>query len=261
MARAAPLEQMMLFDAPTPNEQSRVVSWFSCGAASAVATRLAIEKYGDRVVVVYTDPKGEHPDNKRFLADCERWFGRNIIVMTNNRYHDPWDVMRVERYIVGPDGAHCTGVMKRELRYTFQRPDDIQVFGYTSEEAKRVDRFRAENFEVYLETPLIDAGLNKADCKAMLRDAGIAIPAMYLLGFQNNNCIGCPKGGMGYWNMIRKHFPEAFDRMAKLERDVGASCCRSKGERVYLDELDPARGNILSEPDIECSLMCHGEAA
>lgn len=260
MKAAAP---MTLFDAPRPDKRSRVISWFSCGAASAVATKLAIEKYGDRAVVAYPDPKGEHPDNKRFLADCEQWFGREIIMLSSRYYSDSWDVMRRERYIVGPDGAKCTGEMKRVLRFTFQRPDDIQVFGYTADEAHRADRFRAENFEVALETPLIDRGLSKDDCKAMIRSAGIEIPMMYRLGFQNNNCIGCPKGGMGYWIMIRRHFPEAFDRMAKIEREIGATCISTKKEgRVYLDELDPNRGNILTEPDIECSLMCHrGEPA
>ena len=251
-------DQPMLFEHPSPGPNSRVVCWFSCGDASAVATKLAIEKYGDRAVVVYTDPKGEHDDNKRFRADCERWFDREIIVLTNRRYHDPWDVMRVERYIVGPDGAHCTGVMKRELRYKFQRPDDIQVFGYTADEQDRVDQFRAQNFEVHLETPLIDGGLTKDDCHRIVAGAGIQVPVMYRLGFLNNNCIGCPKGGMGYWNMIRRHFPARFDQMAKLEREVGATCLRPNGERLYLDELDPNRGNILEERDFECSLVCVG---
>lgn len=255
-------EQIALFSAPIPSDRSRIVCWFSCGAASAVATKLAIEKYGDRVVVVYTDTRGEHPDNKRFLADCERWFGREIIQLASRYYRDPWDVMRKERYIVGPDGAKCTGEMKRALRYGFQRPDDIQVFGYTAEEQARADRFRHENFEVWLETPLIDQGLTKADCKAAISQAGIEIPAMYRLGFTNNNCLGCPKGGMGYWNMIRRHFPDAFDRMAKLEREIGATCIRTeKDGRIFLDTLDPNRGNIHAEPDVECSLLCNSAEA
>jgi hypothetical protein len=63
---------------------------------------------------------------------------------------------------------------------------------------------------------------------------------MYKLGFHNNNCIGCVKGGMSYWNMIRKHFPEEFDKMAKLERELGRSCLK----KYFLDELpeDAGRG-------------------
>lgn len=62
----------------------------------------------------------------------------------------------------------------------------------------------------------------------MLWKAGIKIPAMYKMGYNNNNCIGCVKGGMGYWNKIRKDFPEVFAQMAQIERDVGATCLRIK---------------------------------
>ena len=53
---------------------------------------------------------------------------------------------------------------------------------------------------------------------------GIKRPIMYDLGYSNNNCIGCVKGGMGYWNKIREDFPEVFQARAKLEREIGRSC-------------------------------------
>lgn len=55
---------------------SRVLCHFSCGSASAIATKLAIDKYGkDRVHILNIEIAEEHPDNKRFLKDCEAWFG------------------------------------------------------------------------------------------------------------------------------------------------------------------------------------------
>lgn len=65
---------------------------------------------------------------------------------------------------------------------------------------------------------------------------------MYDLGYHNNNCVGCVKGGMGYWNRIRIDFPEVFRKMAELEREIGHSCING----VYLDELAPGRGRIYS---------------
>ena len=90
----------------------------------------------------------------------------------------------------------------------------------------------------------------------MIDRAGIELPVMYKLGYQNNNCIGCPKGGMGYWNKIRKDFPEVFNRMAVLERTLDNTVLRSGGKPLFLDELDPNRGNHASEPSFECSLLC-----
>lgn len=245
---------------------NRIVCRFSCGAASAVATKLALSKFGkDRCVITYSDPGSEHPDNKRFLADCERWFGHPVRVLRSAFYQDTWAVWEGERFIAGARGAPCTGLLKRAPTYEFQEPGDILVFGYTKEEQSRADRFRAQNFEVKLETPLIDAGLSKADCLAMIERAGIALPAMYRLGYHNNNCIGCPKGGMGYWNKIRQDFPEVFERMAALQRQLGKGSGfwreRDTGERITLDDLAPDRGRHDKEPNIECSLLCHAAEA
>lgn len=241
--------------------EPRIVCRFSCGAASAVATKLALRKYDpERVVITYSDPGSEHPDNKRFLADCQRWFNQEIITLKSTEYDDTWSVWEGERFIASRKGAPCTGILKREPTYGFARPDDILVFGYTAEEKDRADSFRAQNFEITLETPLIDAGLEKSDCLAMIDRAGIELPVMYRLGYKNNNCIGCPKGGMGYWNKIRVDFPDAFERMADLQRRLGPGSAffrEADGTRFTLDQLDPSRGNINDEPDIECSLLCH----
>ena len=137
-----------------------------------------------------------------------------------------------------------------------ERDYDAQIFGYTADESRRADRFREQNPDVRLVTPLIDRGLTKADCLAMIDRAGIQIPAMYRLGYRNNNCIGCVKGGMGYWNKIRRDFPETFDRMAALERRLGHTVLRDDGQPLFLDELDPERGSHADEPDMECSLLC-----
>lgn len=243
--------------------EPRVVCRFSCGAASAIATKMAIKKYGlDRVEITYSGTNSEHPDNQRFMLDCERWFGKPVTVLTSEKYRDVWDVWERERFITSKQGAPCTGAMKREPAYAFELPSDIMVFGYTADKPDmvRAENLRRQNFERVIETPLIDAGVTKVDCLAIIKRAGIPLPAMYLLGFRNNNCIGCPKGGMGYWNKIRKHFPAQFERMAALQRHLGPGSYffREKDQtRFGLDDLAPDRGNMHEEPDIECSVVCH----
>ena len=67
---------------------ARVVVWFSCGAPSAVAAKLALVKYGERVVVAYCDTGSEHEDNKRFLVNCERWLGVDVTRLKSAKYND-----------------------------------------------------------------------------------------------------------------------------------------------------------------------------
>lgn len=234
---------------------SRHLIWWSAGAASTVAAMIHLREHPE-AELIYTDPGSEHPDNTRFRADVEKWLGVEITVLKSDKYVDTWDVWNKRRYTTGIKGALCTVELKKKLRQQYEDPDDFQVFGYTADEQERVDRFREANPDVKLVTPLIDNFLSKADCLGVLVSAGIELPAMYKLGYLNANCIGCPNGGMGYWNMIRRDFPADFDRMAVLERELDHACNKDPNGPVFLDMLDPNRGDILTEPSIECSLLC-----
>lgn len=241
---------------------SRVVVWVSAGAASAVAAKLALAQ--GPAVLAYTDPGSEHTDNVRFLHDLEEWFGQEILRLRSDKYRDVDDVIDRSTFIVGPHGAPCTRELKRRVRFAFQRPTDRQVFGYTAEEQDRADLAQQNDPGVDWWWPLIEAGLTKEDCIAMVDRAGLTLPAMYLLGYGNNNCIGCVKANnFTYWNMIREDFPVVFKRRAAQERRVGHSICSEEvtpGSRaktpVWLDELDPERGKGRPIPAIDCSLMC-----
>lgn len=234
----------------------RVVVWFSCGAASAVAGKLAQEKYGNDVIFACCVIPNEHPDNERFIKDCEKWYGKEILRLSNPKYKDAWQVWEQTKYLVGPTGARCTVELKKQVRNKFQKVSDLQVFGFTSEEQSRAERFVEQNPDVDLYSPLIEKNYNKQDCFKVLQEAGIQLPAMYHLGYKNNNCIGCVKGGAGYWNKIRKDFPEVFTRMASLERSLNRKVLKHKGKRIFLDELPENVGRYESELDFQCGVLC-----
>ena len=237
----------------------RILSWFSCGAASAVATKLAIAEYGDLVEVVRCRVEEEHRDNERFHADCEKWFGRPITMLENKEYKaSAYEVVRRRGYWSGIHGAPCTRILKKEEREAIQLPTDRHVFGYTSDakDLQRWDDFLdANNIDAF--APLIERGLQHKDCLAMLEHAGIALPVMYLQGFHHNNCIGCTKaGGMGYWNKVRIYYPDRFKGACELSRSVGARPLMVDGVHKFLDELEHDRGDYENEPEIQCGVFC-----
>jgi 3'-phosphoadenosine 5'-phosphosulfate sulfotransferase (PAPS reductase)/FAD synthetase len=245
--------------------EPRVLCWFSCGAASAVAAKLAIEKYGDRCEVLYCDTFAyEHPDNRRFMADVERWLGRPIKILKSEKYSDIYDVFEKTGWLVGVGGARCTTELKKNVRVKYQRADDIHVFGFTADEQHRIGQFWKHNFELFAEFPLVDRCYTKQNCHDAIETAGIEQPAMYRMGYQNNNCIGCVKGQSGYWNKIRRDFPEVFARMAKVERTMNVAICKREGVTngkrwrvpVFLDELPPNAGKRQRESTIECGVLC-----
>lgn len=221
---------------------SRIVCQFSCGAASAVATKLTLAQYPEAIILnAYL--KNEHPDNRRFAADCEVWFGKPMTVLRDQKYGaDIINVFRARGFIKGPRGASCTTALKRGLLRTFELPGDVLVLGFSA--------------------PLIERGLTKEDCKAMVERAGIALPFMYLQGYENANCIGCVKGGEGYFRGIRADYPAEFAELAAVELEIGPGAYilrhRSgplKDQRFPLSELPP--GPIVRNEALpSCSFFC-----
>ncbi len=238
-------------------EDSRVIVWFSCGAASACVAKLASVLYGDKLSVVYCDTmSAEHPDNQRFFDDVQRWIGRPIQRIKSSRYDSVEDVFDKRNYMSGPAGAICTVEMKKRPRFEFQRATDVHCFGMTADEGKRIKRFAEGNPELRLRWLLEEAGMTKEDCLKMVAEAGIELPAMYRLGYKNNNCIGCVKAtSPSYWNKVRQDFPEVFARRAAQSEALGCRLTRVAGKRVFLSEL-PVTNNEVIQEDLSCGPQC-----
>lgn len=242
-------------------DKETICVWFSCGAASAIAAKKTIEKYGKthNILVVNNPVKEEHPDNLRFLKDVEKWIGLPIIHATNKNFKsnsciDVWDK---RKYMSGVKGAPCTTVLKKEARYQFESENKIHyhVLGFTFDEKRRHERFVRGERENVLPV-LIDAGITKSDCFQILTDNNIALPEIYKLGFPNANCIGCVKStSPTYWNLVRDKFPIVFKERADQSRRLKVRLVRYKGKRIFLDELPKdAKGNKIKS--FECGIFC-----
>lgn len=249
------------------SQLARIVCQFSCGAASAVATKLALAKYGARCVIVNAYIEEEHPDNRRFAVDCEAWFGQPIVSLRDTTYDaSAIKVFETVGFIKSRRGAACTLRIKRGLLDKWKQPGDVMVLGFTAEEVDRRDDFLDRNPGRVALFPLIERGLTKEDCKAMVERAGINLPAMYLLGYDNANCIGCVKGGLGYFRAVREDFPVQFERLAQAEDKVAglhgenAYILRHRsgplvGQRFPLRELPDGKAH-RGEPLPSCGLFC-----
>lgn len=242
----------------------RVIAWFSCGAASAVAAKMAIEKYGPlghEVEVVYCDTSAnEHPDNIRFSVDVSMWVGRPITLIGSEKYKTIEDVFEARKYISGPAGAPCTTELKKVPRFKYQRADDIHIFGLTADEPERIKRFSDNNPDMRLDWILRDKWITKQDCLSKIVAAGIDLPILYSLGYKNNNCIGCVKASSpNYWALVRRTFPDIFKRRAEQSREIGCRLVKVGTGRIFLDELPEDDFSQMEMDDISCGPECRGE--
>ena len=234
------------------------VCWISAGVSSFIAGYVIKDTVDE---FIYTHIDNQHPDSLRFIKDCEKVLGKKITIL-QSQYKSVDNVIKTFGFINGPYGAKCTEILKKRVRkeWEYGKKDLTYVWGFdcSKRERARAERTLQSMPEFKHEFPLIERNLTKEDCHGLLKQLGIKRPKMYDLGYRNNNCIGCVKGGMGYWNRIRKDFPEVFESRAKLEREVGYSILKDgNGNPIYLDELDPNRGNMNTEVFPDCSIMCY----
>ncbi len=241
----------------------KIIIWFSCGAASAVAAKKTIEQYGatHNIRIVNNPIAEEDSDNQRFLKDVEQWLGVKIETAINHKYPNCScvEVWNKYKYMAGNRFAPCTVELKKHARYQFEADNDIDyhVLGFTAEEESRFLRFR-DNERKNTIPVLIQHNISKAECYQILIDAGIELPNIYKLGYPNANCIGCVKAtSPTYWNHVRRVHPIIFKQRAEQSRRIGARLTRVKGKRIFLDELDPmAVGRPMKNLDFECGIFC-----
>lgn len=252
---------------PEPRKGDNIVVWFSNGAASAVAWKETVRRYGDwcNVTAVNSPVIEEDPDNARFAHDVAEWVGGTLVHFTNPAYphasaEKVWDQRGGMSF---PHGAPCTVHLKKDARALYEKQNQVDwhVLGFTADEKKRSDRFMQTERENVLPV-LIDAGITKTECFEIINAAGLDLPAIYHRGYPNANCIGCVKAtSPTYWNHVRRADPEVFWRRARQSRELGVRLVRHKGVRIFLDELpEDAIGRPMKNLVFECGIFCEEDS-
>lgn len=244
-------------------EGKTIVVWFSCGAASAVAAKKTLEKYGqkNKILIVNNPVKEEDLDNMRFLKDVENWLGVKIETAINPKFPtcSAVDVWEKRKYMSGIKGAPCTFELKKKARQIWEQNNhhDYLVLGFTYDEIKRFENFKKNERDNILPI-LIDDKITKEDCFKIIINAKIELPNIYKMGYPNANCIGCVKASSStYWNLVRKNHPLIFEQRAKMSREINAKLTRFKGKRIFLDELpEKTYGRKLKNLNVECGIFC-----
>lgn len=242
-----------------------IAVWFSCGAASAVAAKMTLLKYGHYcdVRIVNNPVIEEDEDNRRFLKDVSDWLSHPIETAINKKYPNcsAVEVWSDRKFMSGNYGAPCTKFLKKHARQQWEAKNSDftdMVLGYTFDEKVRHENFILTERENVIPV-LIDEKLTKDDCFQIINAAGLELPRIYKLGYPNANCIGCVKASSPtYWNHVRKVHPEIFELRAKQSRLLNVKLVRVKGVRIFLDELSPdAIGRPLKQlPSFDCGIFC-----
>lgn len=221
----------------------------SGGLTSFEALRRTIERYGvAHTTALFADTKIEDEDLYRFLDDQERLLGITIERIAEGR--TPFQVLRDERCITMQAAVPCSKILKRRLldkliAERFKDTKYTRVFGMDWSEPHRMERLRERLAPIPVWFPLAEQPyVMKSDIKRWLQDHGVAVPRLYTLGFDHNNCGGgCVKAGQAHWAHLLKVMPERYavwesweQSMRKdLEKDI--SIMRRQGATLTLERF------------------------
>jgi len=224
-----------------------------------VATKIA-----NPDLIIYIDIDDQHYDTYRFLKDCEAWFGKKIDVLKSPLCNVENACLQASYIRLPRHQPKCTELLKKRVRKEWEQKNGIghtYVWGFDCNEQRRAEGVLRSMQKYKHIFPILTK--TKAEVHGILEAYGIKRPAMYGMGYGNNNCVGCVSGGMGYWNKIRIDFPEVFAKRAAMERRIaqhGTAGSRCLTE-CYLDELDPTRGREQSVIMPDCGMFCEIQEA
>ncbi len=225
----------------------KIIAWWSGGITSAVTCKLCIDIFGlENVRFIFIDTHNEDEDTYRFKKDCERWFNAEIETICSNEHNSVQEVWRKHKSLNVATGAICSTVLKRKVRELWQKTNeyDYQAFGFELTEAKRALSLVLNHKSAKAIFPLMLYGLSKKDCIKIMQEAGIKVPRTYEYGYLNNNCFktGCVQGGIGYWQKMRREYPDKFASMAATEHEL----TEAKGEPVTMlkDQSNAAKEEV-----------------
>lgn len=132
-----------------------------------------------------------------------------------------------------PGNRNCTGQFKikviakwlREHGATVEQPA-ITGLGISTDESQRARANSGIPYQV-LEYPLIELGLSRRDCMALITEAGLPTPP-------KSACFFCPYKKKVEWQEMRRTQPDLFDKAVAMEVRINEKRTEIGKDRVYL---------------------------
>ena len=103
----------------------------------------------------------------------------------------------------------CTDKFKRRPLTAHHEQPCFVMIGFSSDEARRA-KLSSNNGEEY-RYPLIEAGIDRAECKRIIKDHGLPVP-------MRSGCYICPFQRIGQFKQLRTNHPDLFCKAEQLEK-------------------------------------------
>lgn len=215
--------------------------------------------------IVFADTGQEHQETYDYLADVSgpyaREHGLEITVLgsewrTNHYAADLETYCREHRMLPGTWVRWCTDrykvkpimrFLKRMMGASKSEPIESWI-GISTDEQRRA-LLSTDPLEIK-RYPLIEMGLSRADCEAVIRRAGLSVPP-------KSGCWFCPFQKQAKWHQLKREHPDLFERALFMEDNA-----RGKdGSHKYLPMFGSLQRVAMQEqiPGFDEAISAEGE--
>ncbi len=167
----------------------KISASFSGGRTSAVMTKRVLEKYGNthEIIVVFANTGCEHPDTLRFVDDCDRNWGFNVVWLeadvspekgvgvsykvvdyqTASRNGEPFEAYIAKYGIPNMTSPACTARLKTDVMEAylkdqgFLRGKQLNYDTAIGIRADELDRISVRRHKMRFVYPMADEGWTK----------------------------------------------------------------------------------------------------
>ena len=185
---------------------------FGAGVNSSAIIALALLKEIPMPdYIVFSDTGAEWPHTYKYMDYLESR-GIRIISLEGGKYYMTLiEYCRMKNFVPSRMNRWCTEYWKITPVNRFRQGlgmDTKMIIGIDAGEAHRAERKPKK----YKSFPLVDLGINRNDCKKIIRKAGLGIP-------QKSGCYICPYQRKRQWIELKKHHPELWEVAIGLEKN------------------------------------------
>jgi hypothetical protein len=219
--------------------------------------KLCIKMFGAThdIIICFANTGCEHENTLKFVHDCEKHFGWNIVWVeavvnpekgkgvrhkvvdyeTASRYGEPFEAVIAKYGIPNNFSPHCTRDTKeapitsylRSVGWTKGSYDT--AIGIRADEMDRMNLDKKKRFKY----PLANAGWTKEDVK---RECASWPFDLELEGEHYGNCVWCWKKSLRKLMTLAKESPEVFDFPMAMEAKHGMTNERTETPRTFFRE-------------------------
>jgi len=185
------------------------------GGVNSVALHLMLLDQKVEFESVFVDHGTDWPETYEYLKMFQKWLkknGHDQITVLNTGYQGEknlYDYSYVHKMVPSQMVRWCSNRFKVQVVNKYLEKPCFQMIGFDVGEAHRA----SINIEEGIENryPLIEAEINRAGCKKIIKDHGLPVPI-------KSGCFICPYQRVGQWKELRRTHPDLFCKAEKLEK-------------------------------------------